>query len=273
MATGQLEFVDSTVDQASGTVQVKASMPNQDLTLWPGQFVDVVLDAGVMPKMVSIPTVAVQPGQKGSFVYVVGPNSKVEERPVEIALVHGDNSAVSKGVKSGERVLVTAGGRRVGLPALVLPGVADGTVVVELGYGREAAGRVGNGVGGDTYRLRSSAALWHVPGAVVSPTWGGHQVALTQTHWELEGRSLIREATLAEYRQHPDFARDPAHGERVPAVRRDVDLDGRLVQAQQRDGIGAGDQVLLGEARDRDLRCPGRRREHDDAIASRGAFS
>lgn len=118
LATGQLEFVDSTVDQASGTVQVKASMPNQDLTLWPGQFVDVVLDAGVMPKMVSIPTVAVQPGQKGSFVYVVGPNSKVEERPVEIALVHGDNSAVSKGVKSGERV-VTDGQTRLKQGTLV----------------------------------------------------------------------------------------------------------------------------------------------------------
>ena len=100
------------------TVQVKASMPNQDLTLWPGQFVDVVLDAGVMPKMVSIPTVAVQPGQKGSFVYVVGPNSKVQERPVEIALVHGDNSAVSKGVKSGERV-VTYGQTRLKQGTLV----------------------------------------------------------------------------------------------------------------------------------------------------------
>jgi multidrug efflux system membrane fusion protein len=112
LASGTLEFVDSTVDQASGTVQVKASMPNKDLSLWPGQFVDVALDAGVMQDMVSIPTVAVQPGQHGSFVYVVGGDDKVEARPVQIALVRGDNSAVAKGLKSGERV-VTDGQTRL----------------------------------------------------------------------------------------------------------------------------------------------------------------
>jgi multidrug efflux system membrane fusion protein len=118
LATGQLEFVDSAVDQASGTVQVKASMPNEDLSLWPGQFVDVALDAGTMPDMVSIPTVAVQPSQRGSFVYVVGPDNKVEQRPVRIALVRGENSAVSMGVKSGERV-VTDGQTRLKQGTLV----------------------------------------------------------------------------------------------------------------------------------------------------------
>jgi multidrug efflux system membrane fusion protein len=118
LATGTLEFVDSTVDQASGTVQVKASMPNKDLTLWPGQFVDVVLDAGVMPDMVSIPTVAVQPGQHGSFVYVVGADNHVEQRPVQIALTRGANSAVAKGIKSGERV-VTDGQTRLKQGTLV----------------------------------------------------------------------------------------------------------------------------------------------------------
>jgi multidrug efflux system membrane fusion protein len=118
LASGTLEFVDSTVDQASGTVQVKASMPNEDLNLWPGQFVDVALDAGTMPDMVSIPTVAVQPGQHGSFVYVVGPDNHVEQRPVEIALTRGENSAVSKGVKSGERV-VTDGQTRLKQGTLV----------------------------------------------------------------------------------------------------------------------------------------------------------
>jgi multidrug efflux system membrane fusion protein len=80
--------------------------------------VDVALDAGVMPKMVSIPTVAVQPGQNGSFVYVVGSGNKVETRPVEIALTRGENSAVAKGVKSGERV-VTDGQTRLKQGTLV----------------------------------------------------------------------------------------------------------------------------------------------------------
>lgn len=112
LATGRLEFVDSTVDTASGTIEVKASMPNDDLTLWPGQFVDVVVEAGTMPAMTSIPTVAVQPGQNGSFVFVVGKDGKVEIRPVTVALVEGDRSAISNGLKSGERV-VTEGQLRL----------------------------------------------------------------------------------------------------------------------------------------------------------------
>jgi multidrug efflux system membrane fusion protein len=112
LGTGELEFLDSTVDQASGTVQVKASMPNDDLKLWPGQFVDVVLEAGTMPAMASIPTVAVQPSQKGPFVYVVKPDNTVDERQITVALTEGENSAVSHGLKSGERV-VTDGQARL----------------------------------------------------------------------------------------------------------------------------------------------------------------
>ncbi len=127
LATGKLVFVDSTVDQASGTVQVKASMPNSDLKLWPGQFVSVALDAGTMPDMVSIPTVAVQPGQKGSFVYVVKPDDTVEERQVKIALVRGQSSAVGDGLKSGERV-VTDGQTRLKQGAAVrLEKASDGS--------------------------------------------------------------------------------------------------------------------------------------------------
>jgi multidrug efflux system membrane fusion protein len=143
LATGQLEFVDSTVDQASGTVQVKASMPNKDLTLWPGMFVDVALDAGVMPNMVSIPTVAVQPGQDGSFVYVVGPDNKVVKRDVQIALVRGANSAVSKGVKSGERV-VTEGQTRLKQGALVRNEPAKKTAGTTRKVAENATGDTGD---------------------------------------------------------------------------------------------------------------------------------
>jgi multidrug efflux system membrane fusion protein len=59
-----------------------------------------------MPKMTSIPTVAVQPSQKGPFVYVIKPDSTVEMRPVQVALTEGDNSAISEGLKSGEKVVV-----------------------------------------------------------------------------------------------------------------------------------------------------------------------
>lgn len=103
---GTLDFIDSTVDTASGTIAARASVPNPDMTLWPGQYVDVVVDAGIMPQMVSVPTVAIQPSQKGPFVYVVKDDGTVEMRPVQVALAEGDNSAVSGGLKSGERVVV-----------------------------------------------------------------------------------------------------------------------------------------------------------------------
>lgn len=103
---GTLDFVDSSVDTASGTIATRASIPNPDLSLWPGQYVNVVLEAGTMPQMTSVPTVAVQPSQKGPFVYVVKPDNTVEMRPVQVALTEGQNSAISDGLKSGERVVV-----------------------------------------------------------------------------------------------------------------------------------------------------------------------
>ncbi|RWE05492.1 MAG: efflux RND transporter periplasmic adaptor subunit, partial [Mesorhizobium sp.] len=103
---GTLDFVDSSVDTASGTIATRASIPNPDLSLWPGQYVNVVLDAGTMPHMTSVPTVAVQPSQKGPFVYVVKPDNTVEMRPVQVALTEGQNSAISDGLKSGEKVVV-----------------------------------------------------------------------------------------------------------------------------------------------------------------------
>ncbi|RWP59682.1 efflux RND transporter periplasmic adaptor subunit [Mesorhizobium sp.] len=103
---GTLDFVDSSVDTASGTIATRASVPNPDLSLWPGQYVNVVLDAGIMPQMTSVPTVAVQPSQKGPFVYVIKPDNTVEVRPVQVALTEGDNSAIGAGLKSGENVVV-----------------------------------------------------------------------------------------------------------------------------------------------------------------------
>jgi multidrug efflux system membrane fusion protein len=103
---GTLDFVDSSVDTASGTIATRASVPNADLALWPGQYVNVVLDAGIMPKMTSVPTVAVQPSQKGPFVYVVKSDNTVEMRPVEVALTAGANSAIGKGLQVGERVVI-----------------------------------------------------------------------------------------------------------------------------------------------------------------------
>jgi len=106
IGTGTLDFVNSTVDTASGTITARATVPNPDLKLWPGQYVKITLDAGTMPKMVSVPTVAVQPSQNGPFVFVVKPDNTVEMRPVKVALTHGDDSAIASGLQGGEKVVV-----------------------------------------------------------------------------------------------------------------------------------------------------------------------
>ncbi|MBN9269025.1 MAG: efflux RND transporter periplasmic adaptor subunit, partial [Mesorhizobium sp.] len=126
IGSGRLTFVDSSVDTASGTIAVRASVPNPDLKLWPGQYVGAMLEAGTMPGMVSVPTVAVQPSQKGPFVYVVKPDNTVEMRPVTVALTIGDNSGLSGGLKSGEKVVVE-GQTRLKNGAAVREGTAGAT--------------------------------------------------------------------------------------------------------------------------------------------------
>jgi membrane fusion protein, multidrug efflux system len=97
---------------ASGTIAVKAIFPNADLALWPGQYVDVELEAGKLPAAVTVPTIAVQKGQKGTFAYVVKEDATVEMRPVTVALVDGGRSALASGLNAGEKV-VTEGQLRL----------------------------------------------------------------------------------------------------------------------------------------------------------------
>ncbi|CAH1650709.1 Efflux RND transporter periplasmic adaptor subunit [Hyphomicrobiales bacterium] len=105
-AQGKLNFVDSTVDITSGTITAKAAFANDDLTLWPGQYVDVEIVPEVLTGVTVIPTVAVQTGQKGPYAYVIKPDSTVDLRQLKVALSDGDKTAVTEGVAPGERVVV-----------------------------------------------------------------------------------------------------------------------------------------------------------------------
>ena len=80
-AKGSLSFIDNTVDTTTGTIVMKASFPNQDRRLWPGQFVNVVMTLTVQQDATVVPSAAVQTGQQGQFVYVVK-GDKAELRPV-----------------------------------------------------------------------------------------------------------------------------------------------------------------------------------------------
>jgi multidrug efflux system membrane fusion protein len=106
LATGELDFVDSAVDTASGTIAAKAKFANEKFALWPGMYVDVEIDLDVRPKTVMIPTVAIQSGQDGPFVFVVTPERKAGMRKIELAGIQGDRAALASGVNDGERVIV-----------------------------------------------------------------------------------------------------------------------------------------------------------------------
>jgi multidrug efflux system membrane fusion protein len=105
-AEGKLNFVDSSVDMTSGTITAKAAFSNDDLALWPGQYVDVEISTHTLPNVTILPTVAVQTGQKGPYVYVAKADQTVELRPVKVALTDGDRTALSEGVAPGERVVI-----------------------------------------------------------------------------------------------------------------------------------------------------------------------
>ncbi len=105
LATGTLEFIDNTVDPATGTFQCKGFFQNNRRKLWPGQFVDVNVTLGERPNSVVIPTEAVQTGQNGTYVYVVE-NDVAQVRNVVIAFESGGESVVASGIKGGEVVIV-----------------------------------------------------------------------------------------------------------------------------------------------------------------------
>jgi len=111
-AEGKLNFVDSTVDITSGTITAKAAFANDDLSLWPGQYVDVEIIPETLTGVTVIPTVAVQTGQKGPYAFVMKPDATVDLRQIKVALSDGERTAVTEGIAPGERV-VTDGQMRL----------------------------------------------------------------------------------------------------------------------------------------------------------------
>ena len=103
--TGELTFWNNTVDPQTGTILLKATFANADESLWPGEYVDVVLTLASEPGALVVPSQAVQTGQSGSYVYVVKPDLTVESRPITISRTQGTFTVVAKGVEAGERVV------------------------------------------------------------------------------------------------------------------------------------------------------------------------
>ncbi|MDR6756803.1 RND family efflux transporter MFP subunit [Mycoplana sp. BE70] len=103
---GRLDFIDSAVDTASGTIMMRASFRNDEQKLWPGQYVDVNVEEETLPQIPVIPTVAVQFGQNGPYVYRVKDDKTVETRSVIVATDDGTLSAIRTGLAPGDQVVV-----------------------------------------------------------------------------------------------------------------------------------------------------------------------
>jgi len=104
-STGRIAFIDNAVDQNTGTIRIKGTFPNEDGRLWPGQFVNVVVTLTTDPKAIVVPSVAVQTGQQGTFVFAVNQDQTVEVRPVTVARTRGAESVIATGIGPGDTVV------------------------------------------------------------------------------------------------------------------------------------------------------------------------
>lgn len=131
---GDLTFLDNAVQDATGTVMLRATVPNVNHRLWPGQFVKVRLVLNMLHQAVLVPAVAPQMSAKGSFLYVVRDDATAELRPVKLGQRQGDLMVVEQGIRPGERV-ITSGQLTVmpGARVQVSQQNADGASVAKTG--------------------------------------------------------------------------------------------------------------------------------------------
>lgn len=112
LGEGTLLLVNNAISQSSGTVQLKATFPNANRALWPGEFVNVSLVVSVRHNGVTVPLTALQQGQSGPFVYGVQSDGTVRQRPVRVAETLDGRALIDQGLQAGDTV-VTAGQYRL----------------------------------------------------------------------------------------------------------------------------------------------------------------
>lgn len=106
LARGKLILLNNQIDTATGTVQLKAGFANPSHALWPGQYVNVRLLLGERPQALTVPAAAVQRGPNGTYAWVIGPDHKARNQPIEVAQLQDDLAVVERGLAAGERVVV-----------------------------------------------------------------------------------------------------------------------------------------------------------------------
>ncbi|UCE65228.1 MAG: TAT-variant-translocated molybdopterin oxidoreductase [Candidatus Zixiibacteriota bacterium] len=144
-------------------------------------------------------------------------NGWLMELPDPISKLSWDNAALISPatareleLNNGDIIQISHQGRRLEMPVWISPGQADYSIALPLGYGREFAGRIARGVGFDTYKLIDSFNKFLLIEASVTKTGRKHNFANTQDHNSMEGRPIVREADLLEFRRSPSFAKEMA---------------------------------------------------------------
>ncbi len=149
-------------------------------------------------------------------------NGWLQELPKPLTKLTWENAALISpatatrlGLADGDLVELTVDGRTVQAPILIAPGQVANEVTVHLGYGRTAAGRVGNGIGFNAYSLRTTDTPWFGARLTVRKVGSGYKLAITQDHHSMEGRELVRVGTVEQFAEDPGFvhALDPHHEE------------------------------------------------------------
>jgi molybdopterin-containing oxidoreductase family iron-sulfur binding subunit len=141
----------------------------------------------------------------------------LQELPRPLTQLTWDNAAMMSprlagrlGLENEELIALDLQGRTAQLPVWIVPGHADGAITLMLGWGRTAAGAVGSRRGASAYALRSSNAPWFARGLKVRKLGGRQALASVHDHHRMDGRDIIRTASLEAYRAQPEFARRQA---------------------------------------------------------------
>jgi len=127
LAAGLLDAVDNQIDTSTGTIKIKAKFDNRDNKLFANQFVNVMMKIDTLRDVVIMPTDAIQRGAIGTFAYVVLQDKKVTVRPLQLGPTEGADTAVLKGLSSGEMVVTMGGDKlREGSRVEILPNGGNG---------------------------------------------------------------------------------------------------------------------------------------------------
>jgi membrane fusion protein, multidrug efflux system len=106
LGEGHLTVMDNQIDVATGTIKLKATFPNPDLRLWPGQFVNARLLLTVRKDSAVVPVSVVQRGPEGAFAFVIKEDQTVEIRPITVGQIEGGDALIQDGLRPGDRVVV-----------------------------------------------------------------------------------------------------------------------------------------------------------------------